>query len=423
MSLLGEKDEQAVSHPQFGWFEQRMEQHKSVTVANTTGAFATTAATPVDQASPFTSAAGTSITVFVAGLDQFRVRDVIWVRNVVKASGYGQVKGVVTAKSAETGSGYLTVHLIIAATALLNAAATVGLDVFVIGSATGEGDRSRTGAIQRPVEMYNLTQIFRTAFSLTRTALKVPLRYDQKGDHRNKAQQNALRHSIIMENAFIFSELSSANVTNDDGETVPRRTMNGVMGFLKQWELGNTTNGGLFDYRPGGADVSASAWATTDEKRILNINGAITKRQFNMLMERAFRKCNDNAQEKLVLCGSGFYSVFNDFMDQGTIVQRRLFENGKGGFDFKEWESPFGTIFLKTHPLFNEHVAHRYSALFLDMGLLGYRYLSDSDTTLLTNRQLPDADKRKDEWITECSLELNFPEGFMFWENVTEITI
>jgi hypothetical protein len=227
---------------------------------------------------------------------------------------------------------------------------------------------------------------------------------------------------ILLEREFLEGIRYEDTVTNDDGETVPRRFMGGVKWFLEQWELGNTGNGGAFNYRPGGSDVSASAWATTDDKRILDINGTITKSQFYMILERLFRKTNDKNFEKLCLCGSGFIAAFNEFIDNSTVVNRKLFETDKGGFNIKEWESPHGSIFLKSSPLMNEDAVLRNSAYFLDLAELKYIHAQDADTALLENRQANDADKRKDEWLTECSLELKFPEAHMYLENVTGIT-
>jgi hypothetical protein len=41
----------------------------------------------------------------------------------------------------------------------------------------------------------------------------------------------------------------------------------------------------------------------------------------------------------------------------------------------------------------------------LDMESLTYRYLSNRDTKLLTNRQAPREDSRVDEYLTECGLQ------------------
>lgn len=419
LSLMGSE---GTDKSKFGFWEDRMEPDKSLTVdasGATGGPFDDGAG--ADESDPFTTAAGATLRIYVADYTQFRIRDVVWVRDALNSSGAKQqIKGVITAEP--SASGHITIRLVEAATAIANDSGNIGLDVFIIGSATGEGDRSKTGATSRPLEIENYTQIMRTAYSLTRTALKGGLRYDSEGEHREKAKKNALRHSTLIEQSNFWGVKRTDNVVNDDGETVPEKKMGGIEWYLRQWELGNTGNGAEFDYRPGGSDITGSTWDADDDKRVLDINGTITKAEWNGLMERVFRFTNEENFTKLCLCGSGFISVFSDFVDNNSVVRRKLFDSGKAGFSFVEWESPHGTIMFKSHPLFNKHVAFRNSAFFLDMGNLKYRYLNDSDTELLTNRQANDADKRKDEWITECSLEVRFPETHMYIDNLTGIT-
>lgn len=418
LSLMGDQE---VDKSKFGYWEDRMDPHKSTT-SDASGAsggpFDDGAG--ADETDPFTTAAGSTLRVYVADYTQFRNRDVVWVRNALNSSGAAQqIKGVVTAEP--SASGHITIRLVETATAIANDSTNIGLDVFVIGSATGEGSRSKTGGHSRPIEIENYTQIQRTAFSLTRTALKGGLRYDSEGEHREKAKKNGLRHSIMIENSMLWGVRRTDTVTNEDSESVPEKKMGGLEWFLRQWELGNTGNGGAFDYRPGGTDITSTAWDASDDKRILDINGTITTSQWNDLMERLFRYTNAENFQKLCLCGGGFLNKFNQMIDNTSVVNRKLFDNGKAGFSFKEWESPNGIVMFKTHPLFTQHAAFNNSAWFLDMGNLKYTYLADSDTELLENRQANDADKRKDEWLTECSLEVRFPESHMFINNLTGI--
>jgi hypothetical protein len=69
--------------------------------------------------------------------------------------------------------------------------------------------------------------------------------------------------------------------------------------------------------------------------------------------------------------------------------------------------------------LFDEDPDLQGTALFLDLGNLKYRPLSDSDTVFLKGRQANDRDARKDEWLTEAGLELRFPESCMYIKGVT----
>lgn len=425
MGLLSLMDDMEVDKPKFGWWEERFEQWATTTIANTTGTFGTDADPAVDKSSPFTSAVGAALSVKVTDRTKFRERDVIEVLDVpTSTSGvYERVVGVVESIRSSTGNtGWLILKLTKAATACLNTAATVGLNLQLVGSASGEAVRSKSGNLWRPIEIENYTQIFRNAFSLSRNAMKAGLRYDSSGEHKEKAHKAALRHSIMIERAMFSGERYTDTVTNEDGDTVPRRFMGGLHWYLRQWELGNTDNGGAFDYRPGGSDVTASNWATNDDKRICNVHGTMTTSQWNNIIERLFRYTNDTSYEKLAFCGGKFLQAFSEFVDSSTLVHRKLFETGKGGFSCYEWESPFGSVFFKTHPLFNEQSDLRNSCYFLDLADFTYVYLQDSDTELLTNRQNNDADLRKDEWMTECSLAIKFPEQNLILHNVTGIT-
>lgn len=423
MGLLSLMEEgEGTDKPTFGWWEDRHKTYKSTTVANTTGAIATTSGVDVADNSSWT--AGSSYRVYVSDYTEFRVRDIIWVRNIPQATTATilyQLKGVVTAIA----NGYITVRSIETQANISALADNVGLDVFVIGSASEEGGRSKTGGHTFPIEVTNYTQIFRTAFSFTRTALKAGLRFDDSGVYKTKAKKNSLRHMTIQELNTFFGVKRTDSVTNDDGDTVPETKSGGIEWFLKQYEIGNTANGGVFDYRVGGADVSAQTdWETYEDKRIIDVNGTLTKDQFENLIERVFRVTSEENYEKLCVCGSGVLKAFNQFCDRNSIKTTTLnTKEDSYGMNMTKWESPYGTLYFKSHPLFNADAAWRNDAFILDVGNLAYQPLNDSDTELLTNRQPPDFDGRKDEWLTEAGLEVRFPETHMYVKGLTGIVV
>lgn len=306
---------------------------------------------------------------------------------------------------------------------VLNTVAANDIDVFMVGSATGEGDRSRTGFHTFPVDVTNHTQIFRHAFEFSRTALKAGLKWDKTGIYKEKAKKNSLKHMTALEYAALFSRKTSNTVTTDDGAASTRRTMGGIQWFLQQWELGNVANNGAFDYRPNGADITASDWKTTEDKRIIDCAGAtVSKDEFELIIERAFRNCDNMSHEKLVMCGSGFLSSFNKFVDREALRTTNLNPKETYGMQITTWESIHGTLHFKAHPLFNQTPLLRDSAFILDTGNLRFRPLSDSDTELLKNRQAPDFDGRKDEWLTEYGLEVRFPDSHTFVDRLGGIT-
>ena len=76
----------------------------------------------------------------------------------------------------------------------LNAAVTNGKSVVLIGTAYAEGARTGTGGIVFPYEIMNNTQIFKTPYEMTRTALKEPLRYDKTGAYKDMSKSNGIKH-------------------------------------------------------------------------------------------------------------------------------------------------------------------------------------------------------------------------------------
>lgn len=421
MFLLSMMDTEAVDKTEHGWWEQRHDPHASKTAsANAAGPFTNTSGTDLTQAG-WTQAAGTSIRIYVDDASQFRVRDGVWVKNAAGASStVVQIKGVVTAL--DTASNYLTVRLLRTVTNGLNTTANNDLDCMAYTTIAEEAGRSKEGGHSWPTEVSNYTQISRSAFRFSGSALKEGLRFDSRGIYQRKSKQASLRHMELMERTVFWGEKRVDTVTNDDNDSVPERKTGGLYWFLEQWEKGNTGNGGSFDYRPNGDDVSALSWTAAEDKRIIPIAGStITGTQFEDLMERLFRKTNDQGFEKLCLCGSGFLKVFNRFCAENSYVTRSLTADGAFGMKMTSWESQFGDILFKTHPHFNETDSLRYSAFFLDTGNLMYHPLNDRDTELLKNRQPNDADYRKDEWLTEWSIEVNFPESCMFIDDLRGI--
>jgi hypothetical protein len=92
------------------------------------------------------------------------------------------------------------------------------------------------------------------------------------------------------------------------------------------------------------------------------------------------------------------------------------------GMDLTCVQTVHGKVWFKSHPLLTERSDQNYNALILDVGNLRYRYLNDSDTQLLKNRQNPGEDRRRDEWLTECGLEVRFPESHLYLKNFQTIT-
>jgi len=217
---------------------------------------------------------------------------------------------------------------------------------------------------------------------------------------------------IELEKAFLFGVRTKIL----DASNIPTYTTGGILWWLEQWERRNTTNGGAFDYETGASIVTAD---TDDNKRIIaNSTGVISESLFDTLVERCFRVTNNRANEKLVLCGNGALQVINQLYKNKSVLNSDLPLTDTYGMDVVSHRSPFGKLYYKTHPLFNQDPMLRNSMLILDVGNLVYRNLDGRDTDILTNRQANNEDGRTDEWLTECGLEARYPESHMFIQNM-----
>jgi len=88
------------------------------------------------------------------------------------------------------------------------------------------------------------------------------------------------------------------------------------------------------------------------------------------------------------------------------------------GLKFVTLHTPFGDFHFLTHPLFNDDPEWRFYCWIIDIHSIKYRPMTNRDTKLLKNRQENDADRRKDEYLTESTIEFWHPENNMLIKNV-----
>lgn len=426
--FLSMMDNEVTPQPQFGWNEERWTSIKTQTISSTAPTSTVVfyqAGTNTTAGTPWTPVQFTAVRMYVVDNSNFQTDDTIRLTSLDLTSGTGDINGRVTAVGAVGAGKWIEFEPInvLASTVLNSASANINKYVLSMGSAFAEGARSRTGRQVFPSEIINYTQIFKTSFEMTRTALKENLTYDKTGAYKDVCKTNGITHlSQIEWSAFFGDRSKTTAIDPDTGQTVRRSTMGGLLWFLKQWELGSVGAGGAFDY--GQDNVSTQTdYITYTNKRIIKLAGAtINRTTFNSLNTRIFERTNASTFEKLCFCGPDYLAKVSDMFER-QIQFTNLRENGFKGFDFElvQHNSNAGKVYYKQHPLFLEPWM-RSSAFYIDLGYIGYRPLADSDTDIQPMIQLPDADKRKDQWLTECGLEFRFPEAFMFVDNLGGIT-
>lgn len=413
-----------------GWWEQRYKTSKSQTaqVSAGKGPFATVTGggspvyTSIDV--DFQPVVGVAICVFVQDATLFRVRDVVQFMAMKQTGGATSWFTLVLTQIDTTNNvlyGYW-IDLGLSTTTIDASSANLNIYAVMIGTATAEGDRSLDGGASIPTLIQNLTQIFRTPFRFTGSVLMMGQRYDETGPYKKAAKENGLRHMEAMEQSLMFGVQRSETATTVDGETTTRRFMGGILWYLKQWELQNTINGGLYNYVVGAASVLSSTPFSTDKKRIMTIQGTITKDQWNELVRRVFYRTSVSGFQKLFLMGSGLLQVMNNYCENNSIRIHQLDPKEEAyGMQIYRINTIHGDLLMKGHPLFIENPALMYSGFIIDLGNLVFHNLHGRDTNLLKNRQPNDADYRKDEWLGETTMEIRFPESHMFIDTLTGI--
>jgi hypothetical protein len=259
----------------------------------------------------------------------------------------------------------------------------------IIGNINPEGGEMPDAIALNPSKVYNYTQIFRTPLSITRTARKTRLR---TGDQYQKAKSEALEmHSWEMELAFLWG-IRTENI-GDNGK--PERTTMGVINFIRQYAAANCDDYTLnATYQGQDWDQGGETW-------------------LKAMLEQIFRF---GAEEKLCLCGSGFLLGIDALASYNGYINLKPAEKTYG-LQIRSWLTPFGTINLKTHPLFSYDATTRNMGVILEPKEMTYKYIDDTafygETSAKThpegygNRRL---DGTNEEYLTECGLEFGLPQ-------------
>jgi hypothetical protein len=427
IGLLSMLEEDTANDPEFYWWEDRLVERKAATGVNgtTSGYWYADSTGSLGAALATTAADKTAGTAYwvrtnsATGHEQLRGNDILRIRAVTVTG--STVEGQFRVAPNTAGVWYTVSTVAYVRVTPTNTIANVtnahtsndGLEIQVIGNANAQGQVGGfEGAYNLPSEPGNACQIFRTPFTFTGTALKTSAKFDETGPYKDKAKKASINHMRDLELGFMFSNFSKSL----DAKNLPTFTTGGVLFFLRLWEVGvgNSYCGVTNVY-----GNSAATQNSDDNKRIIGINGDITEDAMDSYFERLFRKTNNTASEKIAFVGNGFLSVVNQLYKGKSVLDATFPSKDAYGMSVVKHITPFGTIYWKTHPLFNDNAAMRYNAMFLDVQYLKYRYVEGRDTDILVNRQPNNADYREDEWLSECGLELRFPEGHMYMEGVT----
>jgi len=265
--------------------------------------------------------------------------------------------------------------------------------ILVLSSGQGEGAAIPDAIAYDPTEYDNYTQIHETSLEITRTARKTKLR--TKEQYKESKREALELHSIEMEKQKFFGIY--AMVTADNGK--PKRFSRGIVPAIKEYAASNSIN------FPTLTAYSGKTWLQYGEDAI------------DTYLEQVFRHGN---QEKVGFCGSGAL----------LGIQKLVKSLGFYNFDVKtvsygiqvvEWVTPFGVLYLKSHPLFNYETTNRNSVVIVDARNLKERPLDNTffkkDMSYRKGGRAS-IDGLKESYLTETGDEHHMLDGMMYWTGV-----
>ena len=419
VGLLSLMKDEVTNDPEFKWWEKRMvEQRTTMAYISTTVSFYSavdsTFITWTTATGNFTMSQGTQYGVKVAtsGTAQFRVGMLIRFFVIDTGAASNEAHGHITYVDA-TNNRLAFVCTKAPTVDVDYDASTTGREILAIGSAQAEGAQSVSSTAglstlevyNTPVNPANYTEIYTANWQITGTAGKTAIWYDTRGVDLDQAKEAAVNHSRNMEYSFIFGEKYERAVT----ATNVTRYTGGVLYFLRLWEAGSTYGN------------TAATSDTDDTKRIIaNTTGTLSRKTYNKYLERVFRFNRNKQGELLCLCGNGFMNTLAEMYAGSQTFTATMPSKETFGMAVTGHTTSFGTVYYKTHPLFNLNSTLMYNGLFIDIPCIKYRSLSGRDTTLRKNLQPNNADYVEDGWLTEAGLEVNSPESHLYLQNVSD---
>lgn len=234
--------------------------------------------------------------------------------------------------------------------------------IVIIGNVNEEGSVSRPVKSEQESEYYNLLQILRTPFGTTRTEMQST--NPSGSDFAREQKDSLITHRLDMERTLLFSERAV-----DTSGTHPKRSM-----------------GGLY------------YWLNKQCNNIRDFGSLVTEDEFEDWMEDCFKY---GSKEKALICSPTWLTEINRW------GRHKLQTNGSDktyGTNITTYISAHGKLnIVPSYAL--EGATFGYYSLLVDFKYLTLVYLEKIKHN--SNIQLPDADERKDEYLSEFGLEIS----------------
>lgn len=260
-----------------------------------------------------------------------------------------------------------------------------------IGSAQQEGAEQPDSIVYLPEKQYNYTQIEEETVDITRTAMRTRLRTGSS--YQDQKKMALLMHYENIERSFIYGQRYATTVAGKR-----KYYTRGIVPWLRA--VAPAAN--IVHY-PSSA-YSTQTWAAGGWDYL------------DDAMQALFRYTSDgnaiSTPSRLAFCGYGALGGINRLAREYGHINMPV-----GGTAFglavMKWITPYGTLNLFPHPLFNLESSEANSILAIEPRNFRYRYVDDTFFKKDPGEKQGGSgrvDGRQESWLTECGLEFHYPE-------------
>jgi len=269
-------------------------------------------------------------------------------------------------------------------------------EVWVTGTASGEGSDPIEATNRIPTKIFNYTQIFQNTLELTGTALATKI---ETGDPLNQEErEKLLDHGMDIEWAGLYG----IRKTMTDSKTNKEKRLTG--GF--DWMLRNYASSNRFLLHRD-SSYSSQAWLNYGDDALLDA------------MESLYRW--NKGTDYFVLLGSGAQKGLTQLARANRISNDFEGQTIDYGFQLNRWVNDFGTCYTHISPLMSRHASLRNTMLFLKPEDIHFRPLvgnGENRDTKLKDVTTTGKDGVKEQYITEGGWEFHNIERMGWIEGV-----
>ena len=240
-----------------------------------------------------------------------------------------------------------------------------------IGNTLSEGTTSPVALHTEEVQYDNYTQIQRTVLHLTNTEIAMLMHGEQALPY--DVRKKGIEHGRKIERQHIFGAKPYNDTTED------KRASGGLFWWIKKY-----------------AGSGRVATATT-----------LTEDAFLTWVRHVFRY---GGSRKVLFAPPVMLEALSRWA--GAHLQMKSTEK-MFGVDVQKWITPHGMVPIVNHKMLEgpaEGGGTYNHAFLVDLDDITYCYVKGRDTAFLTGREQPDADAKRQEYLTESTLQVKNPK-------------